>query len=715
MKNLYIVLFAILAIAFTNCTSKTTEAVTDTVSDAVKEEMPSIHAWRANVPEPAPARKIQLGSYNTFTLDNGLEVIVVENNKIPKVSYSVSLKNDPIMEGDQAGYVTMMGDLLGRGTTSKSKAEIDETIDFIGATLSTSAGGIFGRSLTKHSDKMLALMSDVLMNPTFPQEEFDKVKSQMLSGLQSEKSDPNSMASNVSSVVNYTTGHPYGEVQTEATVENAQLESCKKYYNDFFKSNNAYLTIVGDISLDDAKMKAEKYFGAWKSGDVPSMSYGMPKSPDATNVSFVNKDGAVQSVINITYPVDLQPGTQEAIAASLTNSILGGGIFLGRLMQNLREDNAFTYGARSRLSADDLVGNFNAFASVRNEVTDSSVVEFIYEMNRMMTEEVSEDDLQLAKNSATGSFARSLESPQTIARFAKNIVKYNLPADYYETYLEKLESVTVADVKACAEKFIRADKANIVIVGNKDEVAEKLVRFDADGKIDYYDAFGNVVVYDDKPMSADITGESIINKYFEALGGKAAMDKVKSISQSMKMDMMGQQATVKQMVKDRSKIAVKVEMQGMVVQDQRFDGEKVLMSGMGNNEVITEGPMINQMKEQTKIWEQVSYMDEGYAMEVKGKDKIDGEDVYKLVVTNPEGNKSTEFYSVDSGLLLKKVSLDETSGKSIMVSFSEYTETDGIMFFGKMTTEGAMPFPMVMESTGVEVNPELSDDLFKVE
>ena len=136
-----------------------------------------------------------------------------------------------------------------------------------------------------------------------------------------------------------------------------------------------------------------------------------------------------------------------------------------------------------------MIGNFNAGASVRNAVTDSSVHEILFEMDRLTKEPVSADDLQLVKNSMAGSFARSFESPQTIARFARNTYKFDLPADYYETYLQRLDVVSIADVLEMAKKYIRPENANIVVAGSKDEVSANLARFDADGVIDFYDAF----------------------------------------------------------------------------------------------------------------------------------------------------------------------------------------------------------------------------------
>ena len=224
-------------------------------------------------PEPAPAPAIQIPDYQNFTLDNGLQVIVVENHKLPSVSYQLSLDYDAVIEGDKAGYVEMAGDLMRKGTTSKSKAQIDEEVDFIGASLSTFSSGMFARSLKKHSSSLLEIMNDVLMNPTFPQEELDKYKTQSLSGLASAKTEPNSMLSNVRGVVNYGKNHPYGEVMTEKTVEKITRDDLVSFYNTHWKPNYSYLVIVGDVTLDEAKTNAQKYFGDWKKGELPKAEF----------------------------------------------------------------------------------------------------------------------------------------------------------------------------------------------------------------------------------------------------------------------------------------------------------------------------------------------------------------------------------------------------------------------------------------------------------
>jgi len=397
------------------------------------------------------------------------------------------------------------------------------------------------------------------------------------------------------------------------------------------------------------------------------------------------------------------------------NSILGGGIFSGRLMQNLREDKAYTYGARSQLSSDQLIGSFNASASVRNEVTDSSVTEFLYEMRKMVTDGVTADDLQLAKNSLAGGFARSLESPQTIARFARNTYKYNLPKDYYNTYLSKLESVSQADFTAMANKYIRPENANIIVVGSKDDVADKLKQFDADGKLDYYDAYGNKLEVSDEVMTGDITAEEVINNYIEAIGGKSKLMGVKTMKMVMGMNIMGQDAESTILKKGGNKYKMAMSMGGNVMQEQIYDGTIASAGGMGQNQKFTEGPQLDAMKEQAVMFEHLNYVG-NKTLELKGIEDVNGEKAYKVSVVSKDGTKSTEFFSMSTGYLVKMVST-QGEGEQVQVvttEMSDYKSVDGYMVPHKMSIVGAAPFPINMTAKEVTVNKPIADTEFLI-
>ncbi len=708
-KILYLILFS--AIILSNCGKKTSDGLVDKA-----KKMADPHSWRNAMPEAGPARSIEIGDYNSFVLDNGLQVIVVENHKLPRVSYQLSFNHDALVEGEEAGYVSIAGQLLKTGTKHRTKAEIDEAVDFLGASLNTSSGGIFASSLTKHQSKLLDIMTEVLYKPSFPVDEFEKIKKQTLSGIASSKTNPNAMAGNVSQILRYGKGHPYGEVQTEETVDNIKLESCKNFYKKYFKPNNAFLVIVGDITPAQATNKAKKYFGNWKRGDIPQVRYPQSKAPEGAKVAFVNKDGAVQSVINISYPLEYKPGNADVIKASVMNTILGGG-FASRLNQNLREDKAYTYGARTNISTDKLTGSFTASASVRNEVTDSSMHEFLYELNRIKTSPVEDKEFMLAKNYMAGNFARSLESPQSIARFALNTFRYNLPKDYYNTYLSKLEAVTKVDVMSMAKKYINPENAHLVVVGSKDDVAKTLERFDTDGKIDYYDAFGNEIKMDDTALPSDVTAQSVVEDYIEAIGGKDKLNAVNTMRAVMGMEVMGQQA---EMVVSQSRpmnFAMKLSMQGMTMQEQVFDGTKMKTGQMGQNRIVTEGPELAAMKEQAGMFGQMNYTTDGTKLELKGIDNVEGKKAYKLAVVSPSEKKTTEYYSITDGLLIRSVSSEDgpQGPGTITTDFADYKEVGGVMIPHTTIITGAMPVPLKAIAKTIEINQPIPAGTFKIE
>jgi len=670
---------------------------------------------RTQPPQPGPAPVINIGDYNLFTLSNGLKVIVVENHKTPVISWQLTLNVDPVMEGESKGFVDLTGQLMRTGTKNRSKKQIDEEIDFIGASLSTFSTGMFGSSLTRHKEKLLDLMSDVLLNPSFPQEELDKMIAQSVSALTSRESDANSMVDNIINSALYGNSHPYGEVVTKESVGSVTRDHISNYYSTWFRPNTAYLVIVGDITTREAKKLAGKYFKDWKKGEVPKSVYTSPQPPQANKVAFANRDGAVQSVLAVSYPIDLKPGSPDAIKASVMNSVLGGGVFSGRLMQNLREDKAYTYGAGSSLSPDKLIGRFTARTEVGNNVTDSALVEILYEMDRLVKEPVDQKSLDLVKNFMNGSFARSLESPRTIANFALNIERYKLPKDYYKTYLEKLAAVTVEDVSAMAAKYIKPENAWIIIGGNKDEVSPKLKRFSQGGEILFFDPYGRKIENTDAAIPSDMTAEKVIENYINALGGEARLKGITDQVIKMSTEMQGMTIEMESAQKAPGKILVTTSMGGNVMQKQVFDGQRGMVSAMGQNMELS-GKQLSDMKMQAKLFLELEYKTLGYGLKLLDPEKIDGKPVYKVQITSPEGTAKTEFFDVATGLKVRTVSSQDTQmgPMTITANYGDYREVSNIKIpFALKQQMG--PQALDLKVLSVELNSGISDDLFKID
>ncbi len=696
------------------CTPKTTEKIIDNTND----EMVS---FRSKAPASGEAKPVQMGEYTIEELENGLKLIIVENHKVPLVNFQLSLDSPPILEVDggvdKTGYVDLAGALISSGTSKRTKAEIDKSVDNLGASLSTSGRSAFGQCLTKYVDEYMDVFSDVIKNPIFPEDEFNKGVKRTLSGIQSSQDDPNAIAGIVRNALVFGKDHPYGRSANMESVNNVTLDDVKRYYRETFYPSNAYLIIVGDITPDMAKKKAMQYFGDWKDPEAIPGYAPMPKPSkiEGAKVDFVNKPGAVQSVINIAYPIDIKPGDDDAIKASIMNAILGGGVFSSRLMQNLREDKAYTYGARSTLDIDPYQGYFNAYASVRNEVTDSSVVEFLKEMNTITMEKVNSENLDISKKFMTGTIARSISNPSTVARFALNTAKYNLPEDYYQNYISNISKVTQEDILDMAKKYIRPENAHIIVVGNKGEVAEELVRFDSDQTIDFYDVQGNFIEPAEETLPEGHTAEIVVSDFLDAVGGMDKINAVKDVVTTYKAEVMGRNATFKTMVKSNELLYSEVKVGKMTMQKQSFDGKVVKNGGMAGKSEATEGPEFESAYEQLFPVTQMAYLGEGYSIKLEGIEKVNGKPHYVVVITKPSGTKETEYYDTTTNLLMKKVATAEAQGQTITLSteYSDYEEIDGIKFPSTVSITGAMPEVMVLKKEEIKVNSGLTEADFK--
>lgn len=667
---------------------------------------------RSKAPKPGPAPVIKVGEPASFTLANGLKVFVVQNTKLPRVSATLTIDRDGILEGDKAGLTSMAGELFRRGTTKMNKAVLDEEIDYLGANINTSALSVSAGSLKTNFTKVFELMADVALRPAFPADELEKIRKQELSGLAQNKEDANAIASNVVSRLVYGKNHPYGDVETEETAKRVTIDDIKNYYNTYWKPNIAYLIFVGDINEAEAKKLAETNFGAWQKGNVPSETYPVPVAPAKTYIAVVDRPSSVQSVINLVTPVNLKPGAPDAIPGSLMNNMLGNGSS-GRLYKNLREQHGYTYGAYSRLRSDRLVGNFTASASVRNEKTDSAIGQFLYELNRIRTDMVGADELSMTKNEMSGGFARSLQSPSTIASFALNVARYNLPKDYYQNYLKNLAAVDQQTVKAVADKYVLPGNMHIIIVGNAKQIAKGLEKY---GEVKYFDVYGNEkAAPTEKKADASVTPESILKTAIQAQGGESALTAVKDVNMSGTASVMGQTLDFSQKYVLPDGYLQSISMNGMSLAKQITKGGttySVMQQGM-------EQPLKEEDKEE--LDEAAALFPEnyilkkgGYKMMVKGIEQVDGKDAYNVEVNSPKGRTFNLFYDVTTGLRVKEARTQEgPAGKAtITIANTAFKEINGIKFPVKQVFDTGQ-FKINIDIADIKLNQGLKQDDLK--
>ena len=385
---------------------------------------------RSQMPEAGPAPKINLEKPESFTLKNGVKVLVVENHKLPRVSMTLTMDNPPILEGKKAGVAGLMGSMLGEGTTEIPKDKFNEEIDYLGANISFFSQGASASTLSKYFPRIMELMSKGALNPNFTAEEFAAEKARAIENLKAGEKSVSGNASRLSRALTYGVNHPYGEFTTIESLEALTLQDVKDFYSKNFTPKNAYLVVVGDVQTKEVKKLAEKYLANWKGGDLAPFNFPMPKNVAQTQVNFIDFPNAVQSEVSVTNVIDLKMGDADYFPVLIANKILGGG-GEARLFLNLREDKGYTYGAYSSTGSDKYVARFVASASVRNPVTDSAVVAFLDELHRIRDEKVSAEELENAKAKYTGDFVMALERPSTIAQYALSIETNDLPENFY--------------------------------------------------------------------------------------------------------------------------------------------------------------------------------------------------------------------------------------------------------------------------------------------
>ncbi|RNC88469.1 MAG: insulinase family protein [Winogradskyella sp.] len=630
---------------------------------------------RSQMPKAGPEPTINLEKPNEFKLKNGITVMVVENNKLPRVSYQLSIDNKPYKEGDKAGVASILSSMLGNGTTSISKDEFNEEVDFLGANINFGSSGGFGSGLVKYADRIVELMADATINPLLTEEEFLKEKDKLIENLKTGEKSLDAVSGRVGGALSYGKDHVFGEFTTQETVNNVDFQDVLDLYKIRFAPNNAYIVVVGDIDIKTVKKQMNKYFGKWEKVDLTEIpAPELTANASNAQINFVDLPNATQSSISITNNVDLKQSDDDYFAALMANNILGGG-GEGYLFKNLREDKGYTYGAYSSLGASRYgVSRFNASAKVRNAVTDSAVVEFLKEIKRIRTEPVEAQTLKNAKAKYVGNFVMALERPQTIANYALNIKRNKLPEDFYANYLENINKVSIEDVQRVANKYFKLDNARVVIVGKGSDVIENLEKVGL--PIKYYDKYANATEKPEfnKALPEGITVKSIMSNYLKATGALDNMNNIKSI-------MTQYEATTPMgaIVQEEKRIDGKTNQSMYVGGNKMVTMVMTQESATANNQPLPEN-MTNDMKPYAGLFMERNLLDSNTA-KLSGTEKVDGKDAYVVNVPG-EVVSWTLYYDVESGLKVKEIQTTNMQGRSQTQEalLKDYTEYSGIKF-----------------------------------
>ena len=656
----------------------------------------TMQAQDRSQPKPGPAPTINIKKPVSFTLPNGLKVLVVEDHKLPRVSFNLSIDNAPYAEGDKKGVDELTGGLIGNGSMKIAKDAFNEEIDFLGADINFSTNGAYASGLSKYSKRILELMAEGTLDPNFTQEEFDKEKDKLIEGLKTQEKSVPVVAGRVENVLVYGKNHPAGENLAEASIKNVSLADVKAHYGTYFVPEHAYLVVIGDVKFKDTKKMVEKLFGSWLKATAPNLSYSAPSNVQYTQINFVDMPNAVQSEISLVNSVNLKLSDPDYFPVIVANQVLGGD-FNSYLNMNLREAHGWTYGARSSVGVNKYtVSKFKANSQVRNMVTDSAVVEFIKEIKRIRTEKVTDEALSNVKAGYVGRFVMQVEKPQTIARYALNIETEGLPADFYENYIKNIQAVTADDVMRVMNKYILADNMRILITGKGTDVIPGLEKLKI--PMFYFDKFGNPTEKPKmkKPAPAGVTVKTVLDGYIGAIGGEKAVAGVKSIFVTGASEIEGAPAPLSYISKKDTKgrIFFKLELVGMMELSKQVVGDKTGYSAaQGQKKDLTPEEFAEKKATATTFEELL--LSKKADVTLDGIEPINGSDAYAI-----KNGKTTLYYDVKTGLKVMSSTTTEKNGQKMTstISFNDYKEVKGIK----------IPYVIVM-SQGREIEIKVTD------
>ena len=449
---------------------------------------------KGKAPVSKDVLRVKLPKPVEMDLSNGVHLIFLEDHRTPQVNFQMIIDGaggyyDPASMPGLAGFTAS---LMRQGTSTRTSEQISEQLDRLAAAVGVGAGlsspnaTVNGNGLVTSIDTVLALMADVLLNPSFPQVEIDRYKARTKAGLMQNRSQPGFLAQERLSKVVFG-DHPQARVSPAPEALDALTrEALVEFHKTHYVPDGAVLAVTGDLTPEQVKQKAEAAFGAWKKSGANIAAQTAPMALSGPSITLVARPKSVQTTL-LVGTQSIQRTDPDYVPLTVANRILGGGPS-GRLFENLREKKGYTYGAGSSFSATRIPGSWTASTDVRSEVTDPALTDLLAEIKQMRDVPVPTKDLDSAKRAIVGSFALLLESPGAILNNYIDRHRYKLPADYWDTYASKIEAVTIADIQRVAQKYWATDRLQIVAVGDQAVVEPALKKlgavkiFDADGK-----------------------------------------------------------------------------------------------------------------------------------------------------------------------------------------------------------------------------------------
>ena len=448
-------------------------------------------------PTLAPPPALDLPAVQTSRLANGIELYVVPMREVPLVQFLLLLPAGGRADGDQPGLASFTAAMLDEGADTLDAFGLAAQLEFLGATLGTGADWDYTmvsmKAPKRTVEPALRLMSDVVLRPTFATQEVQRQRDLRLAAILQQRDQPNAVATLAHGALLFPASHPYSRSLGGDSASTAALDSAtvRGFYDAAYSPAGARLVVTGDVTVEEARRLADRYFGSWRgTGRADAAAPAEPAVDRSTTLYLVDKPGAAQSVIRLGH-AGVERSSPDYAALEVMNTILGGS-FSSRLNFNLRETKGYTYGAGSGFSWRPVAGPFITAADVRTDVTDSSVTEMFRELRKMRDSQVTPAELDRAKAYIALGLGSEFETTTQLAGQLAELVRFGLPLDYYDGYVQQIMAVTADDVQRVARQYLRPDRMTVVVVGDVARIRSGIEALGL-GPVEIRDMYGEAV------------------------------------------------------------------------------------------------------------------------------------------------------------------------------------------------------------------------------
>jgi predicted Zn-dependent peptidase len=646
--------------------------------------------------------------FTDFKLENGLRVIVLNDTTLQGFSANLLVDYPLVLEGELKGVSTLVGQLLGTGTKLHNKTEIDSLLDLSSCTINAMGQQLQLQGSLEKREAILSLLAEIVQQATFPEEEVERLKAALKRITEATDTSVTTSSNHLSNQLVFGADHPYGERVSIENLVNISSETCQQFYKKYYRPIVSYLVLTGNLQAKEARFLVEKYFGNWRvQGAMFAAFYNPAPLPLKTRLSFVNIPAAPAVGLEIGYSIPLRPGSEDELKVALLKQVLD---------EKLVRASWNPLGNIVSAVADPYVGVFRVSPSILPpELVEQAIDDILATLSNLRNQLVDQQALVAAKANLTSQYIMYhdlLMHKEGRAGKALSIVRFKLPRNYYDNYLQRLNEITAADLLEVAREYLLPGRAHIVVAGDQ-AIAPSLTRFAGDGKVHYYTKEGKEIESMDLELATEsITAEQVVEKYLVATGGRARLTAVNDLWLEAEAKLHTETMVMTRVKKNNEMFLEQFRIGNLNILKIIFDGQVARVIQGNRQEEVTEED-VEKFRADAVIFPELKYQDQGYQLKVAGSAVLNNQNVHILDVITPSGKSSSQYFDSSNGFLVRSVT--EENAKMLIWDYSDYRAVEGVKLPHQLVLTGLLEEPLLFRVKSLKLNQAITEDLFKIE